>query len=463
MHSLSLTPHFRFHYDTAVHPQLIEHVSRLRDPLLTLAEEHGTPLYVYDRAAVRGHLGTFVQAFRDAGEEISVFYAMKSNPAGVLLEAVVEEGGNLDASSTRELRLALGAGAREILFTGPAKSEKDFALVLEHADRITVNLETLRELRLLGSMAERHGVTVRCGLRVITRHQGGWTKFGQPMENLRAFADEAKKFAHLAFNGIHFHISFNTDPERYVQTLEEIGSYCREHFSDEERAAFTYLDIGGGIYPQDTWEGLYPWNANLDLSGCTDATLEQMLQDDIHPRFLPLQIMPIAEFASAIASAMSTHIRPVLPNIRLYAEPGRYISQNAMHMLLRLVEKKSNHMGIADGGNNMVGWEKFQSYWYAPLFNLTHFAPDHETSFLLYGSLCTPDDIWGYYLHTATIEEGDVILLPCQGAYTYTFAQEFIREIPPVVELPEMHAVRIGTIKRPVRPVKRSAWPDLQE
>ena len=106
-----------------------------------------------------------------------------------------------------------------------------------------------------------------------------------------------------------------------------------------------------------------------------------------------------------------------------------------MHMIFTIIDKKTDQMGIVDGGNNMIGWEKYQYFAYAPLFDLTHFSFEREIPFVTYGSLCTPNDLWGYYLHCSSVEEGDVIALPWQGAYTYTLAQEFIKPIPPVAHL----------------------------
>ncbi|MDD5469544.1 MAG: alanine racemase [Candidatus Peribacteraceae bacterium] len=418
-----------------MHPELFRRIGHLRNPLLSVAQEQGTPVYAYDAGEVERSYSEFTGAFADAGEPVKVFLAMKSNPCLPLLKTVVTQGGGLDASSHRELTLALQAGAQEILFTGPAKKERDFTLVLEHADRITVNLETVRELKLLANMAEKSGRKIRCGLRVITQHQDGWTKFGSPLTELRAFYNEARKHKCIDFCGIHFHISFNTDPQRYVQTLQEVATYMREHFSEEERAGFAYLDIGGGIYPVQTWEGLYPWNEDLKHAERPAGTLEKILRDEYQPRYIPMQIAPIDAFASAIVQAVHDVVRPVLPNVALYTEPGRYLSQNSLHILLTLTDKKGPSMGIADGGNNMLGWEKYQHFWYVPVFNLTHFSTECEIPFLLYGSLCTPDDVWGYYLYCSDVQEGDIICLPYQGAYTFTLAQNFIREVPPVVEL----------------------------
>jgi diaminopimelate decarboxylase len=413
----------------------LDTVPALREKLLALQKVPGEPLFVYDAAEVVSRYRSFTDAFSDEGVNVHAFFAMKSNPYPGLLKTIVSAGGGLDASSTRELARAVQTKAQRILLTGPAKTEREFAYVLEHPDRITVNLESMRELETLARLAKEKNVQVRCGLRIVTDHQHGWTKFGQPLKRLREFFDAAQKHPSLVFTGIHFHTSFNGKPDRYIHTFQEVCAYAREHFSAEERARFTYVDMGGGIYPEDLLECTYPWNAQLEQMHVPPAILEDIRNDRVQPRVIPHQITPMKDFAQTIGAIFRNEVRTAFPHAELYAEPGRLLSNNSMHLLLSLIDKKENWMGITDGGTNMIGWEKYQYFYYSPVFNLTHFSAQREIPFFLYGSLCTPDDLWGYYLYCSDVQEGDTICLPYQGAYTYTLAQEFIKDIPEVIDI----------------------------
>ncbi|MDD5074652.1 MAG: alanine racemase, partial [Candidatus Peribacteraceae bacterium] len=378
------------------------------------------------------------RAFRDAFATeklpLEIFYAMKSNYYGGMLRTVIAEGGGIDASSHRELELALAAGARKIIYTGPAKSEADFELILRHADSIAVNLESRRELKLLSSMAAKKKLAVRCGVRVVTGQQKGWSKFGIALKDLPSFLREARKLPGLDFQGIHFHISLNRTPERYVGTLEELSSTLKE-LTAEERAGIRYLDMGGGYIPA-AFEGVPGWNPNQEMKFVgEDLDPMEVVGKDWNPRYTVPPVSPIGDFAQEISAALRAHIFPLLPHVQMYAEPGRFLCHSSMHMLFTLMDLKDTRMGVTDGGTNMIGWEKYQCYHYVPLFDLTHFSLTREVPFVLYGSLCTPDDVWGYYLHASEIQEGDLILLPYQGAYTYTLSQQFIKDIPPVVDL----------------------------
>src|SRR3989338_5838534 len=158
-------------------------IKKLQKPLLEIARKKGTPLYVFDKTEAQKNIRDLKTAFKKEKVNLNIFFAIKSNYYPGLLRTVVEEGEGLDASSQRELKLAVKAGAKKIIYTGPAKQKKDFELILKHADKITVNLESFRELKLLGEMAAKSRKKIRCGLRVVTKSQHGWTKFGLPLKD----------------------------------------------------------------------------------------------------------------------------------------------------------------------------------------------------------------------------------------------------------------------------------------
>lgn len=410
-------------------------IKKLQKPLLKIAHKNGTPLYIFDKAEAQKNIRDLKSAFKKEKVNLNIFFAIKSNYYSGMLKTVVEEGEGLDASSQRELKLALNAGAQKIIYTGPAKEQKDFELILKHASKITVNLESFRELKLLGTMAQKAKIKVHCGLRIITKSQDGWVKFGLPLKDYKKFYLEAKRYKYLDFCGLHFHISLNETPTPYTKTLEELAIYFKENFNKEELQKFKYIDIGGGFYPE-AFEAIHAWNPDQIMKFFTsDEYLEKIIADKLHPRFIPVKVSSLHILAKKISQTFKNKISPILPNAQLYCEPGRFICHSAMHILLKLVDIKNKYMGITDGGNNIIGWEKHQFFNYTPLFDLTHLDLKRETPFVVYGSLCTPDDIWGYYLYNKKIAEGDIILMPFQGAYTYTLAQEFIKDIPKVIDL----------------------------
>ena len=138
----------------------------------------------------------------------------------------------------------------------------------------------------------------------------------------------------------------------------------------------------------------------------------------------------IETFAGQLAAAIKRHVFPVT-QCRVCVEPGRWICNNAMHLLLSVVDKKAPDLVITDAGTNAIGWERFESD-YFPVLNLSRPLLDEKACHIL-GSLCTPHDVWGYAYFGEAIEPGDILLIPDQGAYTYSLRQEFIKPLPEVV------------------------------
>ena len=106
-----------------------------------------------------------------------------------------------------------------------------------------------------------------------------------------------------------------------------------------------------------------------------------------------------------------------------------------MHILLQVIDRKADDLVITDGGINMVGWERYEAD-YCPIINLSRPSLD-EKECLVAGSLCTPHDIWGYSYFGEEIQSGDILLIPDQGAYTYSLRQQFIKPLPAVIVRPE--------------------------
>ncbi len=96
-----------------------------------------------------------------------------------------------------------------------------------------------------------------------------------------------------------------------------------------------------------------------------------------------------------------------------------------MHILLRVLDKKGSRTVITDGGTNLLGWERPLAE-FIPVINLSKPSFREETT-RVFGSLCTPYDIWGYSLFGEGICAGDILVIPDQGAYTYSLRQSFIK------------------------------------
>jgi diaminopimelate decarboxylase len=104
-----------------------------------------------------------------------------------------------------------------------------------------------------------------------------------------------------------------------------------------------------------------------------------------------------------------------------------------MQFLFTVIDKKDRDLVITDAGTNVIGWERFEVD-YFPILNLSR-SDLIERPCQVLGSLCTPHDVWGYSYFGRNIQPGDLLMIPCQGAYTYSLGQRFIKSLPKVVRI----------------------------
>jgi diaminopimelate decarboxylase len=406
-----------------------------RDEFLALKDK--TPCYVLDVKELRAALESYSSAFSSFVPRHKAYYALKVNHHQELVSRIVQAGFGIDASSAREMEIALAAGATDILLTGPGKSEKELSKALQHTDKVRINIDSFGELTRLGSLAQKHGVVVRAGVRVTGRSTERWNKFGIPLSELRAFWESARKYqgslktSGIILEGIQFHSSWNLDASPYAEMIAEVGEYLKASFRPEELSWIKFIDCGGGFRPYKS-EGTYAWKLPQGAAHkALDPDFE--LPGPFADRVFETAASTPEEYARGIGTAVTRELS-FLGDVSIYTEPGRVLCNNAMHILLTVVDKKAADVVILDGGINLIGWERFE-HDYFPVINLSRPATEDEVPCRLYGPLCMPQDQWGFGYYGTGIEEGDLLLVPYQGALTFSLAQEFIREIAPVVVL----------------------------
>ncbi len=401
--------------------------------LLALAQKQESPFYLIDEKHLQSDIQTFTKSFDAHLPGHEAYYAVKANYHPFILKKMVSEGLGLDVSSERELKLALAAGAKKILFSGPGKCEKELRLALEHADILTINMDSFEELHRLGKLTNQTKTHIRAGIRFFSSVHGAWSKFGIPLNQLKKFWTTTEKYPYIHLEGLHFHISLNLRSEKYSQVLRELAIYLEKSFPKNLREKIKFIDIGGGYYP-DNVEGFYPWSDHYPwtLSGGHIKKLaheyygEKVIFKD---KYFITRAEPQEEMAKKIGQTIEKHLKKLV-NCIYYTEPGRILVNNSTYIIGTVMDVKDKVI-ITDIGINATGWE-FGQHFYMPIINLTH--PDtKEKEMRIYGSLCTPRDFWGYYIFAKKIQTGDTIVIPNQGAYKFTLAQTFIKEIPPTV------------------------------
>ncbi len=399
--------------------------------ILAQVRQHGSPSYLFDPRRAREVAEEYQRSFHAALGAHRAFFAVKSNPARPLLSTLTELGLGLglDISSPEEARLAREVGAPEVIFSGPAKRTADIAEVLGLFPASVIQIDSFGELQRIESAAGERTAPIRCGIRVAPPSRYAWEKFGIPLNQLGEFWRVAKGCRAIRLSGIQCHRSANIDGSRYAETIAEIAAAIRTQLTPEEHHAIEFIDIGGG-FMANLCEAPYtePYSAQLlDGAGFARPGVGQRT-------YTPFAALTVPAYSEAIGAAVTQHLRPLV-NAEIWTEPGRVLAAPPFSIILTVVDVKAEGVVIVDGGENMVGWDKYLQR-YAPIINLTHPA-EVEIAATIAGSLCDPDDVWGFRCFGTTLEPGDVLIIPGQGAYTFAHAKRFIRGIPPIITLPE--------------------------
>lgn len=223
--------------------------------LAALAHTHGTPLYVYSRAAMLAALAPYQRAL--AGRKHLVCYAMKANASLAVLQTFAQAGCGFDIVSGGELVRALKAGARgeQIVFSGVGKTRADMAQGLAAGVKC-FNVESEAELLVLAQVAQAAGQVARVSLRVNPDVDAGThpyistglksNKFGVPHGQALALYQRAAALPGIEVTGIDCHIGSQiTDVAPYLDALSRLLDLV--DVLSAVGITLDHIDLGGGL------------------------------------------------------------------------------------------------------------------------------------------------------------------------------------------------------------------------
>jgi diaminopimelate decarboxylase len=244
-------------------------------PLTPLAHEHGTPLFVYSKAAMLSALAAYQRGF--AGRQAQICYAMKANSSLAILQVFAEAGCGFDIVSGGELARVLAAGGdpAKVIFSGVGKTRHEMKQALQVGIGC-FNVESEAELDVLSEVAMGMGQKAPVSLRVnpnvdpkthpyISTGLKG-NKFGIAHEDtLRAYR-HAASLPGLKVVGIDCHIGSQiTDPNPYLDAMDRVLDLVAE--IEAAGIPIHHIDFGGGL-------GI---NYNGDTPPQADALWAQLL------------------------------------------------------------------------------------------------------------------------------------------------------------------------------------------
>jgi diaminopimelate decarboxylase len=292
-------------------------------PVPELAEQYGTPLYVYSQATILHHLAQVQQAFAEVKPIIC--YSVKSNGNLSICRLMGRHGAGFDVTSQGEFLRALKAGPAnaKIVFAGVGKTDSEIVFALNNGVFL-FDVESEQELLTIGAVAQKLGVKAPVALRVNpdlppkthvkTDTSVKGVKFGLDIENIVEVAKSVVDHPGLAVVGLHMHLGspiLKTEP--YRQGAEK-GVALIKAFRAQGHD-IKYLNMGGGF-------GI------------------NYRKDEAKP-------------ASAFAEVILPAVRET--GCQLILEPGRFITGNAALILSRVVFTKTTggkHYIIQDAAMN---------------------------------------------------------------------------------------------------------------
>ena len=364
-------------------------------PVKQLAEQFGTPLYVYSRATLERHWHAFNNAF---GEHPHlVCFAVKSNPNIAILNIMAKLGSGFDIVSQGELERVLAAGgdAGKVVFSGVAKSRQEIARALEVNIRC-FNVESEAELLRINQIAGEMGKIAPISLRVnpdVDAHTHPYistglkeNKFGVSVEQAREVYKAAATLPNIKIVGMDCHIGSQlTELQPFLDAVDRLIVLMEQLKQDGIR--LKHLDLGGGL-------GVT----------YTDETPP-------HP----------TEYAKALWEKLSA-----FSELEIIVEPGRAITANAGILVTKVEYLKSNesrHFAIVDAGmNDMIRPALYQAY--MNILEIDRTLAREEKMYDVVGPICETSDFLGKQRKLA-IAEGDYLAQRSAGAYGASMSSNY--------------------------------------
>ena len=382
--------------------------------LQQLAQQFGTPLYVYSKAAFEKHYLDMDKAFSFIDHQIC--FAVKSNSNIAVLNVLAKLGSGFDIVTGGELARVLAAGGEpsKIVFSGLGKTEADIQKALE-VGIACFNVESHAELARIQKVAAELGQKAPISLRVnpdvdAKTHPYISTglkenKFGIPSDSVFETYQYATSLPNLDIVGIDCHIGSQlTETKPFVDALDRVIGMIDQ--LKEMGIQLKHIDIGGGL-------------------GVT-------YKDETPPT--------VAEYANSMKPALEKL------GLKVYMEPGRSISANAGVLLTKVdLLKPTNHRNFAiiDAAMNDLIRPSLYEAW----MDIQEVTPrtDIETKeWDVVGAICETGDFLGKE-RQLTIKENDVLAVLGAGAYGFVMSSNYNsrgRAAEVMVDSEQVHLIR---------------------
>ena len=386
--------------------------------LTHVAEQFGTPAYVYSRSALTAALQEFhdVLNAHPAGAGALVCFAVKANSNLAILNLFARLGAGFDIVSGGELQRVLAAGAdpQKIVFSGVGKTAEEMRQALE-AGIFCFNIESIPELDRLNDIAGELGKKAPVSLRVNPNvdpktHPYISTglkaaKFGVAYDDALALYRRAAGLANIAVTGIDCHIGSQLlDPSPFIEALDRILALVDQLAAEGIR--IHHVDLGGGL--------------------------------------------GIKYRADQVQPTVAAYLNPLLDKLKgrglkVVLEPGRRLVGNAGLLLTRIEYLKAGeekNFAIIDAAMNDLMRPALYEAWHdiVPVTPRPGVTQDYD----VVGPVCETGDFLGQARPLA-VQPGDLLAVMSAGAYGMAMASNYNtrpRAVEVMVDGTQVHLIR---------------------
>ncbi|HKR10114.1 MAG TPA: diaminopimelate decarboxylase [Gemmatimonadaceae bacterium] len=374
-------------------------------PLETIANEVGTPAYVYSAGAIREQYGKLQSSL--ASVNARLHYSVKANSSIAVLSLLRELGAGVDIVSGGELYRAMKAGfaGKDIVFSGVGKTEVEMEEALR-ADVLLVNVESEQEVHVLDTVAGRTGVKARVALRVnpevlvetphpYTRTGEKGMKFGIPFDEALAVAKVVAALPNLRLIGLDMHVGSQISQFAPYEVGLQRLLHLRREIEQATAIKLEYLDIGGGL-------------------AVTYDAAEQAVD--------------VKQFGEVIAAIVGGS------GLKIILEPGRFLVGNAGILLTRVLYRKRSggkEFIITDAGMT----DLLRPSHYNAFHRIDAVHPSDRTTVAdVVGPICESGDFLALDRQIDDAQPGDLLAIQSTGAYGFVMASNYnSRPKPPEV------------------------------
>ncbi len=384
--------------------------------LVDLADEFGTPLYVYDEATIRHQCETYRSAFKDRYPDARIVYAGKAYLSAAVLKIVAEEGLWLDVVSGGELMMARKSGfpMERVVLHGNNKTPDELRLALELGIGEII-IDNLHEIDLLDQLTRETGKSIDVLLRInpgVDVHTHDYRKTGivDSKFGMLVIDGSASKAVErvlgipgLRLRGYHSHIGsqiFEVEPFlTTVNTLFEFAADMQEHFG----VTPVQISPGGGL-------GIQYEKGDPDVQ--------------------------VTEFAGRIAETVKQASNQYdLPLPTLTIEPGRSIVGPSGVALYRVGSVKEipdvrRYVSVDGGMADNIRPALYGARYEAELANRDS---GERSTVTIAGKYCESGDVLIRDIDMLTPESGDLLAIPAAGAYCLAMSSNYNLALRPAV------------------------------